>query len=101
MFENDVSEDEVAFWIDPIDGSKGMSEGHTSHVTSLIGVTVNGRPKFGIVHKPFHQGESQGRTYVGNVESGLFLFEHVFNGNDVIDSEATYVPPFSSKASTF
>jgi len=96
LFENDVAEEDVAFWIDPIDGSKGLAEGHTGHVTSLIGVTVNGRPKFGIVHKPYNSGEAQGRTYVGNLESGLFLFEHMFTGNDVINSEAAYVPPFAS-----
>lgn len=58
LFENDVAEEDVAFWIDPIDGSKGLAEGHTGHVTSLIGVTVKGRPKFGIVHKPYNSGES-------------------------------------------
>jgi len=84
---------DIAIWIDPIDGSKALAKGDLEHVTNLIGITVNGRPKVGIMHKPFSKNRSERRTYVGSVEAGLFYFDH--SGTDFTTSQANYVPPFS------
>jgi 3'-phosphoadenosine 5'-phosphosulfate (PAPS) 3'-phosphatase len=53
-FPDEFYEDEMVIWIDPLDGTKGFTEGHLHHITSLIGVTVNMRPRIGIIHKPFY-----------------------------------------------
>jgi 3'-phosphoadenosine 5'-phosphosulfate (PAPS) 3'-phosphatase len=82
-FENEVNENELTFWVDPLDGSSGLAEGHTEHLTCIIGVAINKRPLLGVVHKPFAQtmtpGASVGRTYVGLPESGLFTIENTFS----------------------
>ena len=44
------------------------------HITNLIGITVIGRPKFGVVARPFVDA-NVGRIYLGNIESGLFHYE--------------------------
>lgn len=53
-FPDEFYEDEMVIWIDPLDGTKGFTEGHLHHITSLIGVAVNKRPRIGIIHKPFY-----------------------------------------------
>jgi len=73
----DIDEEELTFWIDPLDGSKGFTEGHIHHLTCIIGVSVRNRPRLGIVHKPFntYPYHGCGRTYVGIPESGLFTVD--------------------------
>ena len=53
FYQLEIDEQDLTVWIDPLDGSKGFSEGHLDHVTTLIGVSVKDRPRLGIVHKPF------------------------------------------------
>jgi len=61
----------------------------------MIGITVGGRPRVGIIHKPFTSERlNQSRTYVGSTESGLFFFDH--SKKDRTTSQPTYVPPFAS-----
>jgi 3'-phosphoadenosine 5'-phosphosulfate (PAPS) 3'-phosphatase len=82
-FENEIEENDLTFWVDPLDGSSGLAQGHTEHLTCIIGVAVNKRPILGIVHKPFSQtrtpGATVGRTYVGLPESGLFTIDNNFS----------------------
>ena len=52
-FENEIREEDLTFWVDPLDGSSGLAKGHTEHLTCIIGVAVNKRPLLGVVHKPF------------------------------------------------
>jgi len=40
----------------------------------MVGISMKGRPKAGIIHRPFHTSEL-GRTYVGTPESGLFQYD--------------------------
>jgi hypothetical protein len=64
----------MVIWIDPLDGTKGLTEGHLHHITSMIGVTINMRPRIGIIHKPFYnEFYQQGRTYFGTPECGIFI----------------------------
>jgi len=73
-FPDEFFEEEMVIWIDPLDGTKGFTEGHLNHITSMIGVAINGRPRIGIIHKPFYkQGLRQGRTYFGTPECGIFI----------------------------
>ena len=53
-FPDEFYEEEMVIWIDPIDGTKGFTEGHLHHITSMIGVSVNMRPRIGIIHTPFY-----------------------------------------------
>ena len=51
--------------------------GNLSAVTVLIGLSVKGQSKIGIVHNPFSEEDpSKGRTLFGTVESGLFKLEY-------------------------
>lgn len=76
-----MREEDLTFWVDPLDGSSGLAEGHTEHLTCIIGVALNKRPLLGVVHKPFAHSNSGkcglvGRTYVGLPESGLFTIDN-------------------------
>ena len=94
-YTEELQTSDVAVWIDPIDGSKAFTDGNLDHVTNMIGITVAGRPRVGIVHKPFaRQCRNSSRTYVGSTESGLFYFDH--SKSDRTTSEPTYVSPFKS-----
>lgn len=53
-FPDEFYEEEMVIWIDPLDGTKGFTEGHLHHITSMIGVSVNMRPRIGIIHKPYY-----------------------------------------------
>jgi len=93
QFEDEYDVKDIAVWIDPIDGRKALADGDVDHVTNLIGITVRGRPKVGVMHKPFSKTRAETRTYVGSVEAGLFFFDH--SGTDLTTSKPTYVPPFN------
>ena len=73
-FPDELFEEDMVIWIDPLDGTKGFTEGHMNHITAMIGVAVSGRPRIGVIHKPFYkQGLKQGRTYFGTPECGIFV----------------------------
>jgi len=93
-YTEELQAKDVAIWIDPIDGTKAFTEGNLDHVTSMVGITVNGRPRVGIIHKPFANESNMSRTYIGSTESGLFYFDH--SKNDRTTSSPTYVPPFAN-----
>lgn len=40
-FPDEIYEDEMVIWIDPLDGTQGFVEGHLNHVTSMIGLSIN------------------------------------------------------------
>ena len=97
FFSNELNEEDLTIWVDPLDGSKGMTEGHMHHVACMIGVSVKNRPRLGIVHKPFssYPFPGSGRTYVGIPESGLFAMNLITDSyGDVISTNPTYLPPF-------
>jgi len=94
-FEDEYDVSDIAVWIDPIDGRRALANGDLEHVTNLIGITVQGRPKVGVMHKPFSKNRAETRTYVGSVEAGLFYFDH--SGADSSTSKPNYVPPFGDK----
>ena len=50
----------ATIWIDPLDGTNEFVQGHLSSVTVLIGLTVDGVPKAGVVHHPFRSDEDDG-----------------------------------------
>jgi hypothetical protein len=40
-------------WIDPIDARKTLKS-TPSDITTIVGLSIRGRPKAGIVYKPFY-----------------------------------------------
>lgn len=108
-FRDEYNQEELTFWIDPLDGSSGLTEGHTEHLTVIIGVALNKRPLLGIVHKPFYQEQSgissdsdsascsaslTGRTFIGMPESGLFTVT-TKGGSGFSKASPMYIPPLS------
>jgi hypothetical protein len=70
FMECELKYDDVVLWIDPIDARKTFNE-TPSDITTIMGLSIKGFPRAGIVHKPFYSG-TFGRTYMGTIESGLY-----------------------------
>ena len=47
-------------YVDPLDGTRNFIKGALDKVTTLIGLTYNGRPVAGIISRPF---QKKGETY--------------------------------------
>lgn len=78
MYEKDLT-----FWVDPLDGSAGFAKGYLSHITTMIGVSINNRPRLGVIHKPFssHPYPHCERTYIGLPDCGLYTIDTVNPNN--------------------
>jgi 3'-phosphoadenosine 5'-phosphosulfate (PAPS) 3'-phosphatase len=73
-------------------------------VTTLIGVAIQGRPRIGVIHKPYFDknefGEEISKTYMGSIECGLFTSEYNYTYTadydaSHIDRNFNYCQPFS------
>ena len=63
-------------WIDPLDGTSDFITGNLSAVTVLIGLSIDGVSKIGIVHNPFsEQDMTKGQTSFATCEHGLFQLD--------------------------
>lgn len=101
-FLNDtVDENEVCFWIDPLDGTGGFVKGHTEHVTCNIGVSVRGKPLFGVIGKPFPDKVNRPNlslTFVGGITVGFHQVIHsdirMIDEKFTMSSQAIYRTPF-------
>lgn len=84
------AQEDMQLWIDPLDGTKSFSNGQTEYVTTLIGVSVHGRPRIGIIHKPYLSADFDlSKTYLGSIETGLFTSE--YNQHYTEDDDARLV----------
>ncbi|XP_065919220.1 3'(2'),5'-bisphosphate nucleotidase 1-like isoform X3 [Dysidea avara] len=72
-----IEERQIVVWVDPLDGTKEFTEGFVTHVTVLIGISIEGEAVAGIIHQPFCDDPAQGsgRTIWGMV--GLGVYGHV------------------------
>jgi len=76
LFEKFDVKDAVV-WIDPLDGTSDFVKGNLSAVTVLIGLSINGISRLGVVHNPFtDEDPSKGRTLFGTIEHGLLALEY-------------------------
>lgn len=62
-----IKEEDLFVWVDPLDGTKEYTQGHdvAHEVTVLIGVSWNGKPIAGVVNQPFFQKSTD--TYLSRV----------------------------------
>lgn len=74
----DVTEDQIVVWVDPLDGTKEFTQGLLDHVTVLIGIAANGVPAAGVVAQPYYNyqnyaqaAECPGRTLYALVGTGV------------------------------
>lgn len=89
-FPEEFYEEDMVIWIDPLDGTKGFVEGHIHHITGMIGVSVKGRPRIGVIHKPFYNMRyHHSRTYFGTPECGVFIKDKF---HDKLDRLRKYHP---------
>lgn len=67
-------------WIDPLDGTSDFVKGTLTAVTVLIGLSIKGYSRAGVVHQVFRDGdESKGVTYFGTAEHGVFTLDYDVN----------------------
>jgi len=69
--------EDVVVWVDPLDGTAEFIDGYLSHVTTLIGIAVNGKAIGGVINQPFYKNDddSMGRSIWGIVGVGAFGFQ--------------------------
>ena len=48
---------DAVVWIDPLDGTSDFVKGNLPAVTVLIGLSINGSSRIGIVHSPFSEAD--------------------------------------------
>jgi fructose-1,6-bisphosphatase/inositol monophosphatase family enzyme len=45
--------DRLVIWVDPLDGTNNYVVGDVIGVTALIGIALDGKPVYGVIHHPF------------------------------------------------
>ncbi|KAF5282534.1 hypothetical protein FQA39_LY04941 [Lamprigera yunnana] len=72
----DAMSDDIAVWIDPLDGTAEYTQGLLDHVTVLVGIAFQGKAVGGVIHQPYYNYQSglsdaMGRTIWGLVGLGV------------------------------
>lgn len=100
LFESFSTKDAVV-WIDPLDGTKDFVNGNLPAVTVLIGLSINGKSRLGVVHKPFSDADqSKGQTTFGSGEHGVFTiaYDKEMTTEQLEAREIKYLEPFDHEA---
>ncbi len=84
--------EDVTVWIDPLDGTKELLVGNREGVTTLLGVSVCGKPLLGCIHQPF---TARRRSVWGGVGIGG-VYEHAASE---APGQARPVPPPPARGS--
>lgn len=95
-FESFNTKDAVV-WIDPLDGTSDFVKGNISAVTVLIGLSINGQSKIGIIHNPFLEGDhTKGQTVFGSPEHGAFRlhYDEKLSQDEILSREVQYLKPY-------
>uniref|UniRef100_A0A672J145 3'(2'),5'-bisphosphate nucleotidase 1 n=1 Tax=Salarias fasciatus TaxID=181472 RepID=A0A672J145_SALFA len=76
----ELKEEELVVWVDPVDGTKEYTEGLLDNVTVLIGIAHGGKVVAGVINQPFYNyqlgpGAALGRTLWGMPGLGAFGFK--------------------------
>jgi len=97
MFETFNTKDAVV-WIDPLDGTSDFVKGNLPAVTVLIGLSVKGFSRAGIVHTVFTpEDQTKGRTVFGTAEQGAYkiYFDKEMSDEAILSRDIEYIEPFN------
>lgn len=89
---------DACVWIDPLDGTSDFVKENFSACTVLIGLSIGGYSRVGMVHQPFtpeHMEESA--TYFGTGEHGAFVVKYnkSMTVEDTLKRSVQYLEPFN------
>ena len=102
MFETFNVKDAVV-WIDPLDGTSDFVKGTLDAVTVLIGLSLCGKSRAGIIHKPFanahstdNEDKTNGVTTFATAEHGAFQVNYVKDmpTSEMVTREVSYLKHF-------
>lgn len=92
---------DAVVWIDPLDGTSDFVKGNLPAVTVLIGLSIGGKSRLGIVHNPFsEEDQSVGKTVFGCAEFGTFKipYNKTSSGEELLAREITQLEHFDHTA---
>jgi len=92
--EDQVDMEDLALFVDPLDGTREFVEGRLENVACLIGIAKRGRPIAGVIGLPFPSGNHNGGDGSG---SGVEIFYAVADQNG---SMGVWCPHSSSSSSS-
>ena len=64
MNDESIPLDEIALFVDPLDGTREFVEGRLQNVACLIGISRNNRPIAGVISLPFPEGDARSNVQV-------------------------------------
>ncbi|XP_069116858.1 3'(2'),5'-bisphosphate nucleotidase 1-like isoform X2 [Argopecten irradians] len=77
-FLEDVKDEQIVIWVDPLDGTAEYTQGFLDHVTVLIGIAVDGHAVGGVINQPFYNYQDKskvmGRCIWGVCQLGAYGF---------------------------
>ncbi len=94
---------DACVWIDPLDGTNNFVKGNFDCVTTVIGLSIKGESRIGIVHNEFFNVNRDfsilaPRTFFATIEHGAYILEGI--DDSISDSHfkrtAKYLQPFNS-----
>lgn len=88
---------DAVVWIDPLDGTSDFVAGNLPAVTVLIGVSIKGYSRIGIIHNPFSdEDQTKGRTVFGTVEHGAYRLycDETMGEEELSKRIPEYIEPF-------
>ena len=63
---------DLRIFVDPLDATREFVGGNPEFVTIMVGITIQNRAKFGVIHEPFRNVNGiLGKTYFGGSELGI------------------------------
>ena len=98
LFESFSTKDAVV-WIDPLDGTSDFVKENYPAVTVLIGLSIKGHSRIGVVHNPFsEEDETIGKTLFGTGEHGAFKlhYDQKMTEEELAGRSINYLEPFDS-----
>ncbi|KAJ9582848.1 hypothetical protein L9F63_022807 [Diploptera punctata] len=66
-----IQDDDIVVWVDPLDGTSEYTQGLLDHVTVLIGIAVGDRAVGGVIHQPYYNYKTAGPDDMGRTLWGI------------------------------
>lgn len=89
---------DACVWIDPLDGTSDFVKGNLPAVTVLIGLSIKGHSRAGVVHNPFSfADQSKSITYFGTGEHGAFSipYDLQMTEEELLKRQVSYIEPYN------